>query len=148
MWSDENGPYQGRHHQLAETLNAPQPVSRPHPPIMIGGIGEKKTLRLVARYADACNLFEFIGLDALGHKIDVLKRHCDAEQRSYDEIEKTTLGTALLLPGKQTAGDLVAHCERLAALGVDHAIFNLPNVETIEPLEIFGKEIIPAVADL
>jgi F420-dependent oxidoreductase-like protein len=146
MWSDENGPYEGRHYQLAETLNAPQPVSRPHPPIMIGGIGEKKTLRLVARYGNACNLFDFIGPRELRRKLEVLQRHCDAEKRPYEEIEKTTLGTALLLPGKQTPSDFIAHCEKLAALGVEHAIFNLPNVDAIEPLETFGKEIIPAVA--
>jgi F420-dependent oxidoreductase-like protein len=148
MWSDDAGPYRGRHYQLAETLCVPAPLSRPHPPILIGGLGERKTLRLVARYADACNLFDFIGPKELARKLDVLRRHCDDEKRPYDEIEKTTLGTALLVEGRQSPGDIVGHCETLAGLGIQHAIFNLPNVDAISPLTTFGEEIIPAVAGL
>ena len=93
MWSKSNEPFQGKHYQLAETLCSPAPISRPHPRILIGGQGEKKTLRLVARYADACNLFEFLGPATLSRKLDVLRRHCDSEKRDYASIEKTTLGT-------------------------------------------------------
>ena len=100
MWSDENGPYTGKYYQLAETLNSPQPLSKPHPPILIGGSGEKKTLRLVAQYADACNLFASMGIDGVRAKLDVLKRHCDTVKRDYAEIEKTTLGTSILRPVK------------------------------------------------
>lgn len=146
MWSSENGRFDGKHYGLAETLCVPAPVSRPHPRILIGGMGEKKTLRLVARYADACNLFEFLGPERLAQKLDVLRRHCETEKRNYAEIEKTTLGTVLLAPGKQSAADVIASCRVLAGLGVDQAIFNLPNVYEIAPLEIFAKEIIPAVA--
>jgi F420-dependent oxidoreductase-like protein len=146
MWSGENGRFDGVHYRLAETLCVPPPVSRPHPKILIGGMGEKKTLRFVARYADACNLFEFLGPERLAQKLDVLRRHCETEKRDYAEIEKTTLGTVLLAPGKQSAADVIASCRALARLGVDQAIFNLPNVHEIAPLEIFGKEIIPAVA--
>ena len=148
MWSDENGRFDGAHFRLAETLCVPPPVSRPHPKILIGGMGEKKTLRLVARYADACNLFEFLGPERLAQKLDVLRRHCETEKRDYASIEKTTLGTVLLAPGKQSAADVIASCRVLAGLGVDQAIFNLPNVHEIAPLEVFGKEIIPAVAGL
>src|SRR6478736_7103251 len=88
MWSDDDGAYEGRHYQLAETVNVPPPVQRPHPPILIGGSGERKTLRLVAQYADACNLFPE-GVDGVRHKLDVLRRHCDDVGRDYDEIEKT-----------------------------------------------------------
>jgi len=88
MWSDEDGAFEGKHYQLAETVNVPPPVQRPHPPILIGGSGERKTLRLVAQYADACNLFPE-GVDGVRHKLDVLRRHCDDVGRDYDEIEKT-----------------------------------------------------------
>jgi F420-dependent oxidoreductase-like protein len=146
MWSDEVGPFEGEYYRLAETLNVPQPVSRPHPPILIGGLGEKKTLRLVAQYGDACNLFGFVGLEVLRHKLDVLKRHCDDVGRSYDEIERTTLDTADLTPGKHTTRDIIEKCRAYAELGFQHAIFNVPAVEQLAPLEAFGKEVIPEVA--
>lgn len=146
MWSGNNGPYQGKHNQLAETLCSPLPLSRPHPPIMIGGGGEKKTLRMVAQYADACNIFG--PPETVQVKFTVLKQHCDALGRDYGTIEKTTLGTVDLQPGKMSAKDVIARCKGLAAIGVQHAIFNVPNAHDIRPLEIFGREIIPAVADL
>jgi len=148
MWSDNNGPFEGRCYQLAETLCNPQPLHKPHPPILIGGGGEQKTLRLVAQYGDACNLFARMGTDALRGKLDVLRRHCDTVGRPYGEIEKTTLDTVFLGAGGQSARDVIAQCEALAALGVQHAIFNMPNVQEITPLETFGREIIPAVAGL
>ena len=148
MWSDNNGPYHGRYYQLAETLCNPQPLSQPHPPILIGGTGEKKTLRLVAQYADACNLFARLGVDALRGKLDVLKQHCDKMGRDYATIEKTTLDTVHLAPGQLSAADVIAQCRTLANLGIQQAIFNMPNVQDIMPLEIFGREIIPAVAEL
>lgn len=88
MWSDEDGAYEGRHYRLAETVNVPPPVQRPHPPILVGGTGERKTLRLVAQYADACHIFAE-GADGMRHKLDVLRRHCDDVGRDYAEIEKT-----------------------------------------------------------
>jgi F420-dependent oxidoreductase-like protein len=144
FWSGKAEPFQGKHYKLTETLGSPAPVSRPSPPILIGGMGEKRTLRLVARYADACNLFAFVGAAALGQKLDALKRHCEAEGRSYEEIEKTTLGTANL--AKQSPKDIVAQCRELGRLGIGHAIFNFPHVDRLEPLATFGKEVIPAVA--
>jgi F420-dependent oxidoreductase-like protein len=146
MWSDNVGPYNGAHYQLAETLNSPQPVRKPHPPIMIGGTGEQKTLRMVAQYADACNLFDRMGPEALSHKLDVLKGHCERLGRPYEQIEITSLGTVHLAPGQQSAADIIAHCKSLADLGVQHAIFNMPNVSELTPLAIFKDEIIPALA--
>ena len=146
FWSGEATPFRGKHYQLAETLCSPPPLSKPHPPILIGGMGEKKTLRLVARHADACNLFAFVGADALRAKLDVLKRHCDAERRPYGDIEKTTLGTVNF--AKKSGKDVVALCRELAGLGVSHAIFSMAGVEELAPLATFGKEIIPAVAEL
>ena len=145
MWSGDVGPYTGKYYQLAETLNSPQPVTKPHPPILIGGSGEKKTLRLVAQYADACNLFAFMGTEVVRTKLDVLKRHCDAVKRDYSEIEKTTLGTVHLAPGQPSASEVIEQCRALAGLGVQQVIFNMPNVHEIAPLEAFGREIIPAV---
>ncbi|MGH3090526.1 MAG: LLM class F420-dependent oxidoreductase [Rubrobacteraceae bacterium] len=148
MWSDEVAPFRGGHYHLEETLNSPRAVSKPHPPVMVGG-GEKKTLRLVARYADACNLFAFPGgLDQLEHKLGVLENHCDAVGRDYGEIEKTTLGTVHLASDRMSAEDVIEHCRRQSDLGVDHAIFNMPNVHEIEPVRRFGEEVIPAVAKL
>src|SRR5690349_21205062 len=114
MWSDEVVPYEGKHYQLAEPLNRPQPLTRPHPPILIGGSGEQKTLRLVAQYADACNLFARAGADVIRQKLEVLKRHCEAVGRPYEEIERTALGTVELGPGKMTAADVIAFCRSLA----------------------------------
>jgi alkanesulfonate monooxygenase SsuD/methylene tetrahydromethanopterin reductase-like flavin-dependent oxidoreductase (luciferase family) len=146
MWSGEVGSFEGKHFKLAETLSSPQPISKPHPPIMIGGMGEKKTLRLVAQYADACNLFIYPGMDVLRHKLDVLKGHCEDVGRPYDDVEKTVLATANL--AETTPDDVVATCRELAEMGFEHAIFNMPNVHEIKPLEAFGEEIIPAAADL
>jgi F420-dependent oxidoreductase-like protein len=146
MWSTNNGPYRGQHNQLAETLCVPQPLSRPHPPILVAGGGEKKTLRLVARYGDACNLFG--GPETVAAKLSVLKQHCADLGRDYAAIEKTSLSTVELRPGKMTVADVLAQCRALAAVGVQQAIFNMPNVHELTPLELFGREIIPAVAAL
>ena len=148
MWSGRRTVYNGKHYQLAETLNSPQPLAKPHPPILIGGSGEKKTLRLVAQYADACNLFAGAGVEAVGHKLDVLKRHCERLGRDYAAIEKTSLGTVWLAPGHLSSADVIEQCRNLSAIGIQQAIFNMPNVHEITALETFGREIIPAVAAL
>lgn len=144
MWSPNNGPYHGKHNQLQETLCVPQPLSQPHPPILIAGGGEKKTLRLVAQYADACNVYGPV--ETVRAKLGILKAHCETLGRDYAAIDKTTLGTVEVQPGKMSASEVIAHCKALADLGVDQAIFNMPNVHEMKPLETFGKEIIPAVA--
>jgi F420-dependent oxidoreductase-like protein len=146
MWSSNNGPYEGKHYQLAETLCSPQPLSKPHLPIMIGGTGEKKTLRLVAQYADACNLFARMGLDVLHQKLEVLKQHCETVGRNYDDIERTALATVNIAPGQMSASDVIKQCRDLASVGIQHAIFNMPNVHEINPLQTFARDIIPEVA--
>jgi F420-dependent oxidoreductase-like protein len=148
MWSGKVAPFEGVHHRMAETLCVPQPLQRPHPPILIGGMGEKRTLRLVARYADACNLFAFAGAAEVGRKLEVLRRHCDAEKRDFEAIERTTLGSAQLAPGKQSPADVIRELRELAKAGVQHAIVNLPNVHEITPLETLAKEVIPAISEL
>jgi F420-dependent oxidoreductase-like protein len=144
MWSPNDGPYRGKHYQLEETLCVPQPLSRPRPPILIAGGGEKKTLRLVAQYADACNVYGPI--ETVRAKLAILRTHCSALGRDYDSIEKTTLGTVDMQPGKMSASEVIAQCKALADAGVQQAIFNMPNVHEMKPLEIFGNEIIPAVS--
>ncbi|MBF4461118.1 LLM class F420-dependent oxidoreductase [Rathayibacter sp. VKM Ac-2878] len=91
MWSDDDGPFEDAHYRLAETLNHPVPIQQPRPPILIGGGGERKTLRLVAQYGDACNLFA-TSADDVAHKLDVLRRHCDELGRDYGSITKTITG--------------------------------------------------------
>ncbi len=115
MWSEDDGPYQGTHYSLAETICSPPPVRQPRPTLMIGGAGEKKTLRLVARYADSCNLFG-TDPDVVAHKLEVLERHCEAEDRDYDSIEKT------ILAGGNPLDDVDAfltEMEAMAELGID-----------------------------
>jgi F420-dependent oxidoreductase-like protein len=141
MWSDDDGPFEGEHYTLARTMNVPQPVRRPRPPILIGGGGEKKTLRMVARYADACNLF---GGPDLARKLDVLRTRCDEVGRDYDEIEKTVM--ARLDPADPKA--VVEELRGYAELGVQHVHTMVPGVSEIEPLRVFGSEIIPAAAGM
>ena len=148
MWSGKVGPYEGEHYQLAEALNSPQALSEPHPPVMIGGMGEKRTLRLVAQYADACNLFAYGGPDLVRQKLDVLRGHCEDVGRDYEKIERTALGTVNLAEGGMTADEVIEFCREMSEAGIQHLIFNMPNVHEIEPLERFGEEIIPAVAEL
>ena len=130
MWRGDEEPYNGQHYRLLRPLNSPNSLQRPHPPILIGGSGERKTLRLVARYGDMCNLFDLPGTlgstrfaDNLQHKLEVLRQHCDAEGRDYDEIEKTT-ATFLDLGDDPADGvkRFVDHLAHLAGIGIDHAI--------------------------
>lgn len=148
MWDEgNNGPYQGKHFQLAETLNHPRPIQQPHPPILIGGMGEKKTLRLVAQYADVCNLLA-VGSDVVRQRLEVLKRHCDAVGRSYHTIEKTLTAGAFFDENMKTTDDILAFCEEMAQIGIEHIFFHMPETETLKPLDIFAEKIIPAVAEL
>jgi F420-dependent oxidoreductase-like protein len=114
MWSDNNGPYEGTHYQLAETLCEPKPVSQPRPRILIGGSGERKTLRMVAQYADACNIMG--EPEQVAHKLDVLRRHCDALGRDVNEIEVTV--SARNLPLTPTRDEVLRVFETWAELGV------------------------------
>jgi F420-dependent oxidoreductase-like protein len=124
MWAGDRRPFEGRHYRLEQPLNVPNALRRPHPPILVGGSGERKTLRLVARHGDACNLFEIAGLEALRHKLEVLRGHCAAEGRRYEDIQKTTFGT---VDQDESAGQLVERFGRLAEVGVDLAIVELPD---------------------
>ena len=145
MWSEDDGPYDGKHYRLARTLNSPQSLSRPHPPILIGGAGERKTLRLVARYADACNIFD---TPELAHKLDVLAEHCDREGRDYSEIEKTVQTRFNLGEHGERVEETIEHLHELAELGVQVAHGGLADAGSLRPLELMAERIIPAVAEL
>jgi len=160
MWSDKNGEeYKGKHYHLKETMCHPQPMQK-YPPILIGGMGPKKTLKLVAKYADAANFFFGRGINEVENAINILKKHCDNEKRPYNEIEITALGSIFLdqpnapdinpYGGKsiKTANDIIDITKELADMGVNHVIFNMKNPLTDqEPLKIFHEEIIPVISD-
>jgi F420-dependent oxidoreductase-like protein len=142
MWRGDEQPYQGKYYQLARPLNSPQSLTRPHPPVMICGGGEQKTLRMVAQYGDACNLFA--GRDE-AKKLDVLRRHCEALGRDYDTIYKTAY--YFFDPSRGTQR-IVDELGALAGLGFDAAIGAVTDLWDVTPLELIGSEVIPAVADL
>jgi len=141
MWSEDDGPYAGRHYRLARTLNQPQPLQEPRPRILVGGGGERKTLRLVAQYADACNLFAGGEIE---RKLGILREHCEAVGRDYDEIEKTAMGR---LDPSDLDG-LKADLRRLAGLGVEEYHGMVPDASGLENLRTLGRESVPFAAEL
>ena len=147
LWAGDETSFEGTHLSAPAITNNPRPLSQPHPRIMIGGTGPKKTLRMVAQYADACNIGDWVGRQNMQKSLDTLKVHCETLGRDYDSVEKTTLGT-VHLSGKDTVDGVIRRIQDLSAMGFTHAIFNMPDVYKIEPLETFASEIIPAVAEL
>jgi F420-dependent oxidoreductase-like protein len=145
MWRGDESPYHGRHYQLERPLNSPQALSSPHPPILIGGSGERKTLRLVARYAQACNLFPS---PEVARKLDVLRAHCDAEGRDYDDITKTCYFIFDVGEKGEKAGEVVDQLGALAEMGFQAAIGAVIGTWEVTPLEVIGSKVIPAVAGL
>jgi F420-dependent oxidoreductase-like protein len=143
MWSDDHGPFRGRHYQLAETICSPAPLSRPHPPIMVGGGGERKTLLLAARYADASNLFATSPAE-VAHKLEVLRSHCDAEGRDYDGIQKTVLYVRPILADVDS---FVAAAGEYAALGVTE-IATMPDRHPVEFAEQLAERVLPRLVDV
>ncbi len=145
MWSDDDGPFRGTYYQLERTLCSPRPLATPHPPILIGGSGEKKTLKLVARYAQSCNLHPG---PELAHKLEVLRRHCEQEGRDYDDIEKTVIFRFDVGDNGERVDETIEQLRHVASLGIHVAHGSVRDVWRTTPLEILGKEVIPAVADL
>ncbi len=148
MWHGEQGdarPFEGKHYRIAHPLNLPQSLTRPHPPILIAGSGEQKTLRLVARYADACNLRPG---PEIPKKLEVLRQHCEAEGRDYDAIEKTCMFAFDVGEDGSKVGELIGQLRWLAEMGIQTVLGVVPHVYRITPLEIIGREVIPAVVDL
>ena len=143
MWSQDEGPYDGKHYQLAETINAPQPVQSPRPPIVIGGGGEKKTLRLVAQYADAWNLLR-PSVEEVAHKLQVLRGHCDTLGRDYEAIQKTVIARV------DPEGDIdpfLAEMEEYAKLGVSLVEF-APLPDPVRFATVLGERVIPRLAQI
>lgn len=145
MWSENEGPYDGKHYHLAETINVPRPVQTPHPPIVIGGGGEKKTLRLVAKYADACNL-NVSDVDQVAHKLQVLREHCDAEERDYATVEKTMQGGAADPNSDPDA--FLRYAEQLAALGIEHIHLRTQTDDPAGYVSRFGELVAPRLAGI
>jgi alkanesulfonate monooxygenase SsuD/methylene tetrahydromethanopterin reductase-like flavin-dependent oxidoreductase (luciferase family) len=156
MWDPEsNGAFDGKHYQLTETLCVPQPLSKPHPPILIGGRGEKKTLRLVAKYADGWNLGAWLGRDdvELFRRLSgVLREHCDREGRRYEDIEKTVLTTLMVRPEASdrwmSPPQAIEMIERYREAGVDQMMFNMPFVDDPRTLDLLAEQVLPAVAKI
>jgi F420-dependent oxidoreductase-like protein len=139
MWAGDERPFAGRHYRLQRPAGSPPPVQRPHPPVLIGGTGERKTLRLVARHADACNLFDIPdGGRTVRRKLEVLAGHCEQAGRPYGEIEKTL--STRLHPGEAAAA-FVARCEQAAALGIEHVVVITPGPWTPEALATLGAAV-------
>ena len=139
MWSDVEAPFEGTHYRLARTLNSPRSVSRPRPYLMIGGSGERKTLRLVALHADACNIYA--GPEA-AHKLDVLRAHCEREGRDYDAIEKTTV---LALEPSTARDDLLTTLRGLREVGFTVAYVSGKHADPLRTVDLLS-EVIPEIS--
>jgi alkanesulfonate monooxygenase SsuD/methylene tetrahydromethanopterin reductase-like flavin-dependent oxidoreductase (luciferase family) len=171
MWTEETSSFQGKYYSINEAVCEPKPVQKPRPPIWIGGGGEKRTLRAVARHADGCN---FIGLsvEEYTHKIDVLATHCDAVGRSIDDVRKSWQGITIIgrtpeeVEGKIHAAaergevkpaDIETHAivgtpeqciQRIGEfldIGVDRFMLSFPEAATdLDGLRLFGEEVLPS----
>jgi len=147
LWAGDETSFEGKHFSAPAITNNPRPLSNPHPRIMIGGTGPKKTLRMVAQYADTCNIGDWVGDENMQKALDTLKAHCENLGRDYDSIEKTSLCT-VNLSGDDTVSSIINRIEELSTMGFTHAIFNMPDVYNTTSVETFAREIIPAVAEL
>lgn len=150
MWSEDDGPYDGKHYQLAETINSPQPLRRPHPPIMVGGGGERKTLRLVAKYADACNVFagRGAGPDEVAHKLAVLREWCDREGRSYDEIRRTVLYNGPAVQDAAGAASFLEEMRALADVGVQEVHVMPMQGDPVGFVRDLGTYVVPRLSSI
>jgi F420-dependent oxidoreductase-like protein len=146
MWRSDTRPFYGKHFQLAEPLCSPPPISQPRPPILVGGGGERKTLRFVARYADACNLFTRYPKRDLARKLAKLRRYCEEAGRSFGDLDRTALGQ--WDPVRKSPQAIVDELGELSELGFTTAIASLRGVETLKPIEVMVRDVFPQAARL
>ena len=146
MWRGDTRPFTGRHYQLAEPLNVPAATAQPHPPILVGGGGEQKTLRLVARYADACNLFGALPKDQLAHKLDVLRGYCQQEGRDYDQLDRTALVQLDVAAGQAGIDSALRGLDQLAELGFTSAIYSIGNTDILHTIDVIGRHLVSHAA--
>ncbi len=147
MWGKDDGKFEGKHYVLKETLNSPQSLQKPHPPILIGGRGEKKTIKLAAKFADAYNIHTD-SPDVARHKFEVLRMHCEALGRDPEEIERTVLMPMDVGENGAKASELVEQLGLMAEAGAQAAYGYLPGLDKLSPLEVVGRDVIPQVRDL
>jgi F420-dependent oxidoreductase-like protein len=145
MWSGDRKPFDGKYYKLEKPISSPQPVSKPHPPILIGGGGEQKTLRLVAQYGDACNLFNSPELE---HKLEVLQKHCREVGRNYDDIEKTVLMSMTVDHALEDSEHVLARARQLGELGVEHVIFANARDTNSKTLNEFAAKLMPSLREI
>ncbi len=154
MWQGGRGSEEelvGHHVRASRLLNAPQALSRPRIPIMIGGGGEQKTLRLVARYGDACNVFG--GPEKIHHKYEVLRRHCEDLGRPYEAIERSTLQSNLHVDrdgrdGAETPAQVTERFAELADAGAQHVLFSVRDVWRVDKLDLLGRTVLADLRSL
>ena len=165
MWSDNRKPFKGKYNYLEEPVCSPQPLSKPHPPIIIAGQGEKVMLKYAARYGDgwtwhlgAHPMLKGHGsgsyeryntrFERIGHLLDVLRKHCERENRDFEELEISLLSPIEISESAMTPEDVVQICEEMAGIGVQHMVFNMENDYEIDPIKIIGSEVIPRVKSI
>lgn len=147
MWSDNNGPFEGKYFQLAETLCSPKPVQRPRPPILVAGSGEKKTLKLVARYADSCNV-RGMDVESTERLLGILDEHCEREGRDPKSVERTVVTRFDPGVNGERAEQEIERLAGFAKIGVQAALGSVVNVHDPRVMDVMGTKVIPGVAGL
>jgi hypothetical protein len=147
MWSAKDAPFHGTYYQVSTTEGNPLNVQKPHPLLLIGGAGEKKTLRLVAQYADACNIGGRYGFEEIERRLRVLQEHCQKLGRPYAQIEKTSTDMMMVTRdggnGTITPAAMLERCKQFARLGIEHLILSLPDVLETEAFDLLAREVLP-----
>jgi F420-dependent oxidoreductase-like protein len=150
MFAGDTSPYEGKHFQMEKPINNPQPLQKPRVPILIGGMGPRKTLRFVAQYANGTNFFGAAPDKMIKRRLEILKEHCADVGRPYEEIEKTVLVTANLpgVKGSPRGFEPIERGKQLHEMGFDHIIFNFMSDYTLDSMRYMSEEVIPVLEEL